>query len=50
MCILYKSGPDLYIVDWPSHHNHMKYRNQEIAGMSIGIHVLSTAVDLPLCT
>ena len=28
MCILYKPGPDLYIVDWLSHHNNTEKRNR----------------------
>ena len=50
MCISYKPGPDLYIADWLSFHNHTKNRDLEIAGMRIGIHTLSTAVDVLICT
>ena len=38
MYTLYKSGSELYIVDWLSHHNHMGNRDQELAGMNINIH------------
>ena len=47
---LYKLGPDLYVTDLLFHHNYMKKRGKEIAGMSISIHTLSTAVDVPVCT
>ena len=50
VCILYMPGPDLYILDWLSHHNHTKNRDQEIAGMSFSIHTLSKAIDVPVCT
>ena len=36
--ILYKNGPDLYIADWLSHHNHTESKDQEKAGMNIKIH------------
>ena len=48
--ILYKPGPELYIADWPSHNNHGENRNQEITGMNINIHMISTAEDLLTCT
>ena len=50
MHILHKPGPDLYIVDWQFHHNHTKNRDQEIAGMSISIHTISTATGILVCT
>ena len=49
-CILYKLDPNLYIVDWLSHHNHRENIDQEIAGMSISIYTCSTAKDVPVCT
>ena len=50
MCMLYKPGPDLYIVIWLSHDNHTENRDQEIASMSIRIHTFSTAIDILVCT
>ena len=41
MCILYKPGPDLYMVNWLSHQNHTENRDQEIAGMNVSIHTLA---------
>ena len=32
MHILYKSGPELYITDWLSCHNHIQNQDQEILG------------------
>ena len=47
--ILYKPGLDLYIADWLSYHNPTENRDQEIAGVSISILRISTAVDIPVC-
>ena len=35
---------------WLSHHYHTENRDQEIAGMSISIHTISTAVHVLLIT
>ena len=50
MHILYTPGPDLYIADLLSCHNHTESKNQEIAGMNINMHTLSMAIDVPVCT
>ena len=50
MHMLYKPGPELYAVDSLSQHNHTENRDQEIAGMNIGIHTISTVVDIPVFT
>ena len=50
MQTLYKPGPDLYIADLLSLQNHTENKDQEISGMSIGIHTVSMAVDVPVCT
>ena len=44
---LYKPGPVLDIADWLIHHNYVG--NQEIIGMNINIHTISTIVDIPIC-
>ena len=44
--ILYMPGPDLYIVNWLFNHKHTEYEDKELAGMSISIHILSTAIDV----
>ena len=33
ICILYKQGPQLYIVDWLTSHNHTEGKDREITGM-----------------
>ena len=50
MCILHKPRPDLYIVDWVSHHNHIEGRGKDIAGMNINIHTVSMAKDIIVYT
>ena len=46
MCIQYKPGPDLYIVDWLSFHSHTENWDQEIVGMGIRIETISTAGNI----
>ena len=48
--ILYKPGPDLYIVDLLSWHSHTEYRNQEINNMNVNVHAISTSVNIQICT
>ena len=48
--ILYKPGPDLYIVDWLSWHNNTENRDQEMAGMSITMHTIGIVGDIRVCT
>ena len=50
VCIILKACPDLYILNWLSHNNHTKNKDQEIAGMSINKSVNSTSVNMPVCT
>ena len=47
---IYKHGPDLYIVYWLSLNNHTENRNQEIIGINLSVHVISTSVNIPVCT
>ena len=42
--IVYKSGPDLFITDWLSRHNHT-----EIQGMDTKINAIQTAKNIPEC-
>ena len=48
--ILYKPGPELFIVDWLSHHNYVESKDQEIPGMNVSTYIISTSLDIPLCT
>ena len=49
MYIFYKPGPRLYTLDWLSHNNHTENRNQEMTGMNINIHMISTAAHIQIC-
>ena len=50
VCILYKTGLALYVVDWLSHYNHTEGKDQEIAGTNINMHRLSMATYIPVGT
>ena len=49
MHMLYNTGLELYIGDWPSHHTHIQSRGQEITGICICLHTISMAVEIPVC-
>ena len=40
VCIIYKPDPDLYIADW------LSKNNQEITGMNINMHAISTSFNI----
>ena len=46
MYILYKPGPDLYIVVCLSQHNDTENRDLKLADMSISIYTISTVIDV----
>ena len=48
--IIYKAGPDLYILDRLSQNSHTRNRHQEITGININVHAISTLVSIPACT
>ena len=48
--IIYQPGSDLYIADRLSHYNHAKNKDQGITGMSVNVSVISTSVNIPVCT
>ena len=48
--IIYKPDPELYIVDWLFQNNHTENRNQEIIGMNVNMHAISTLVDISICS
>ena len=37
-------------MDWLSHNNHAENRDQEIAGMSVNVNVISASVNMLVCT
>ena len=48
--IIHKPGPDLYITDWLPRNNHADKKHKEIVGMSIHVSIISTSVNMPVCT
>ena len=50
VCILYKSGPELFLADWLSCHSQEENNDRGIQGLSIKINVINTPVYLPVCT
>ena len=44
--ILYKPGSKLFTVDFLSCHNHAEIQDQEIPGMNVSIHTISTSLDI----
>ena len=47
--IVYKPGPDIFIADWLSKHNHTEGKDQPIKGMEIQVNIIQTATDMPEC-
>ena len=47
--IIYKPGPDLFIVDWLSRQNHNKVKDKEIPGMQLSIDTIQTPTTVPEC-
>ena len=47
--IIYKPGPDLYIVDQLSQNNHTENKDQKITGVSINIIAINTSVNWLAC-
>ena len=45
--IIYKPGPDIFIADWLSRHNHTEGKDQPIKGMEVWVDVIQTATDMP---
>ena len=48
--IVYKPGPNLYILDWLLQKNNMENRDEEITGMNINMQALSTSVKITIWT
>ena len=50
VCIIYKSGPDLYIVDWLSQNNHIEHKDQEVTSMNKNMCAIITLINIPVWT
>ena len=48
--MLYKPGPDLYMMDWLCQNNHTESSDQESTGININVSVVSKAINIPVCT
>ena len=46
VCIICKSGSDLYRVDWLFQNNHTENGDQEITTMNLNVHPISTSVNV----
>ena len=47
--ILYKPGPEIFIVDWLSHHNHKEGKDEPIQDMDIRVDAIQSTTDIPEC-
>ena len=47
--VLYKPGPDIFIADWLSRHNHGEGKDQMIKGMELWVDIIQTTTDMPEC-
>ena len=47
--ILYKPGPEIFIADWLSQHNHMEGKDKSIKDMDIQVDAIESLVDMPDC-
>ena len=47
--IIYKPGPDIFIAEWLSRHNHAEGKDQPIKGMGLQVDIIQTMTDMPEC-
>ena len=47
--IIYKPGPDIFIADWLSRHNHIEGKDKPIKDMDIQVDAIQSATDVPEC-
>ena len=47
--IIYKPGPEIFIADWLSRHNHTEGKDKPIKGMDVWVDAIQTAMDMPEC-
>ena len=45
--VIYKPGPDLFMADWLSQHNHNENKDKEIIGMQISINTIQSTTNIP---
>ena len=44
--IIYKPGPEIFIADWLSRHNHTEGKDKLIKGMDIWVDAIQTTMDM----
>ena len=47
--IIYKPGPEIFIADWLSQHNHEEGKDKPIKDMDIRIDAIQSVTDIPEC-
>ena len=47
--ILYKPGPQIFIADWLSHHNHKEGNDEPIQDMDIRVDAIQSTTGIPQC-
>ena len=47
--IVYKPGPEIFIADWLSRHNHIEGKDKPIKDMDIRIDAIQNVTDIPEC-
>ena len=47
--IIYKPGPEIFIANWLSRHNHTEGKDKPMKGMDIWVDTIQTAMDMPEC-
>ena len=47
--IIYKLGPELFIADWLSRHNHTENKDEEMHGMNVKVDTIQTTMNISEC-
>ena len=46
---MYKPGPDIFIADWLSRHNHVEGKDKPMEDMGIQVDAIQCTTDMPEC-
>ena len=47
--IIYKPGPDIFIADWLSRHNHVEGKDKPVKDKEVWVDAIKSATDMPEC-
>ena len=47
--IIYKPGPEIFIADWLSRHNHVEGKDKPIKDMDVWVDAIQSMTDMPEC-